>query len=236
MNIHTDLVKSKRYSDPIQDKLLKHSQEYRVLATLRYLFPGKYDAMITGESPDLQDSANDTGIEVTIAAHENDMKANSMFSRLCQVKPSQNTKKYKQKIESSHYSFGSTPWGKPVIAITGTLDAEKLSFQKSIRKKKGKLQKYRLKFKMIGLAVLLPNIPTSVAENNIIDWIREVFQESDDFFDFVYVISHRFCFFYDSQTDCFQKLTLSGEESNLLRTVARMTAEGELSLEDQEWQ
>lgn len=56
MKINTDLVKGKKYSSAVKPNTLKHSQEYRVLATLRYLYPAKFDTMITGEAPDLQDS------------------------------------------------------------------------------------------------------------------------------------------------------------------------------------
>ena len=73
MNIYTDIVKNKQYSQPIPSELLKHSQEYRVLATLRYLFPQKYNEMALGESPDLQDCGNGIGIEVTVAIRENDI-------------------------------------------------------------------------------------------------------------------------------------------------------------------
>ena len=57
MKINTDLVKGKKHSSAVKPNTLKHSQEYRVLATLRYLYPSKFDAMITGEAPNLQDSA-----------------------------------------------------------------------------------------------------------------------------------------------------------------------------------
>ena len=43
MRINADLVKNRT---SIEACLLKHSQEFRVLATLRYLFLGKYDAMV----------------------------------------------------------------------------------------------------------------------------------------------------------------------------------------------
>ena len=87
MKINTDLVKGKKYSSAVKPNTLKHSQEYRVLATLRYLYPSKFDTMITGEAPDLQDSANSTGIEVTAAVKEDDMKVSRAFSELNQGKP-----------------------------------------------------------------------------------------------------------------------------------------------------
>ena len=39
MNIETDLVKKKEFSTSINSGIQKHSQEYKVLAILRYLYP-----------------------------------------------------------------------------------------------------------------------------------------------------------------------------------------------------
>ena len=102
MKINTDLVKGKKYSSAVKPNTLKHSQEYRVLATLRYLYPSKFDTMITGEAPDLQDSASSTGIEVTAAVKEGDMKVSRAFSELNQGKP-KDIEKRKNIIKSSGY-------------------------------------------------------------------------------------------------------------------------------------
>lgn len=42
MNIETDLVKKKEFSSSINPSIQKHSQEYKVLAILRYLYPQKF--------------------------------------------------------------------------------------------------------------------------------------------------------------------------------------------------
>jgi len=236
MNIHTDLVKNKRYNQPIQSNLLKHSQEYRVLATLRYLFPRKYNEMTSGESPDLQDCENGVGIEVTVAVQKDEMKVTSAFSRLHHARNNRDIEKNIDIIERSDYTL--VPIYDEIFAMyaTGTLDGEKYFFQSSIRKKKTKLQQYRNNFGSVGLAIILLDIPTSEAESCIASWIYEVFQEDGNLFDFVYVLSHRFCVFYDVQENYSSKWMLSSEENRLLCTIARMTAEGELTLEDQEWQ
>ena len=87
MDINTDLVKSKKYITPIKSSIQNSSQEYRILATLRYLYPGRFDNMIKSESPDLQDLGNSAGIEVTVAVRQDDMKASRAFSELCQGEP-----------------------------------------------------------------------------------------------------------------------------------------------------
>ncbi len=201
---------------------------------MRYVYPDKFDAMTTGEAPDLQDSTNNTGIEVTVAVKEDDMKASRAFSELNQGK-SKDIEKRKNIIESSGYSFVPLKDEKVAISTSGTADGEKYFFQQSILRKTKKLQQYRTNFKRIGLAILLPEIPTSYAENHLSEWISEIFDESANLFDFVYVISHRFCLYYDTQVKSTEKHSLTQDESRLLATIGRMTAEGELSMTDEEW-
>ena len=234
MKINTDLVKNKKFSSAILPSLLKHSQEYRVLATLRYLYPTNLDEMITGESPDLQDCVNGIGIEVTAAVNENDMKASRAFSELYQGKP-KDIERRKNTIESSGYSFVPLIDEKVAIATSGTADGEKHFFQESIRRKIKKLKQYRTNFEKIGLAVILPEIPTSYAEGHLSEWISELLEETNSLFDFVYVISHRFCVFYDTQKNVEEKHLLTSEENWALSTIGRLTAEGELSLTNSEW-
>ena len=234
MKINTNLVKNKSFSSAIIPKLLKHSQEYRVLATLRYLFPTKFNTMVTGESPDLQDSANEVGIEVTATVNGNDLKIARVFSNLYQGKL-KDTVRRKKIIASSGYSFVPLRDNKVAISISGTADGEKRFFQESIRRKTKKLQQYRTNFKKIGLAVVLPEIPTSYAEEHVFEWISELLEETDDLFDFVYVISHRFCIYFNTQDNIREKHLLTDNESCLLSKIGRMTAEGELSLTDSEW-
>ena len=234
MKINTDLVKNKKFSSAISPSLLKHSQEYSVLATLRYLYPTNFDEMITGESPDLQDCVNGIGIEVTAAVNENDMKASRAFSELYQGKP-KDIERRKNTIESSGYSFVPLIDEKVAIATSGTADGEKHFFQESIRRKTKKLKQYRTSFEKIGLAVILPEITTSYAERHLSEWISELLEETDNLFDFVYVISHRFCIFYDTQKNAEEKHLLTNEENWALSTIGRLTAEGELSMTDSEW-
>lgn len=235
MKINTDIVKTKIFNTAIEPCLLKHSQEYRVLATLRYLYPERFDKMVTGESPDLQDCENSVGIEVTAAVNQNDMRASRAFSEMYQGEVKE-IEKRKKAIESSGYSFVPLVDGKVVIATSGTADGEKYFFQESIRRKTKKLKQYHANFERIGLAIILPEIPTSCAETNLSEWISELVRKSDNLFDFVYVISHRFCIYHDIQGKATEKHLLTSDETCWLATIGRMTAEGELSFnKSKEW-
>ncbi|MDE5716601.1 MAG: hypothetical protein K2I53_03095 [Lachnospiraceae bacterium] len=103
MKIDTDRIKNKQFAMPIKSELLKHSQEYRALAILRYLFPNRFEKMVTGEAPDLQDNENDIGIEVTVAVEKRDMQVSREFANLPQR--NKNEGKCKDAIISSGYSF-----------------------------------------------------------------------------------------------------------------------------------
>ena len=235
MRIDTDKIKNKKFTEPIKSEPQKHSQEYRVLATLRYLYPNRFENMVAGESPDLQDNKNGVGIEVTAAVDYRDMRASREFANLQQKNG--NTEKHKKAIVSSGYSILPIPIKADMVAIStsGTSDGEKIFFQESIRRKTEKLEQYHLNFNRMGLAILLPEIPTTYAENHFSEWISEVLDESVNSFDFVYVISHRFCIYYDIQTSTAVKHSLTQDESRFIATVARMTSEGELSMTDEEW-
>ena len=87
MKIDTDLVKNRIFNSAIVPSLLKHSNEYKVLAVLRYFYPEKYNTMIHSEAPDLQDPTNGIGIEVTNAVRDSDLKASRLLSELRQDNP-----------------------------------------------------------------------------------------------------------------------------------------------------
>ncbi len=234
MNIHSSLIKNKKFNGAIEPALLKRSQEYNVLGILRYLYPQKYNTMVLGEAPDLQDKGHSTGIEVTIAVSENDMKASRAFSQLLEGND-ETGKRHINKIEESGYKLTSIERKSVSIHATGTSNGEKNLFQKAIRKKIKKSPHYRENFENLGLAVVLSEIPTSEAEYDCIAWTREVFQNAQKSFDFVYILAHRFCLYYDTHADSCDKRMISVNDLYAIKTIARMTAEGELSLESDEW-
>lgn len=235
MNIFTNKVKDKVFHGPISSELFKHSQEYRALATLRYCFPGQYETMSVSESPDLQDKENDVGIEVTVAVQGSDMQATDAFSKLRHTKDNAQQDKLTNLIRSCGFSIDSMPCGIPIISTAGTSEGEKYIFQKSLINKLGKLQDYKNSFNTVGLVMILKEIPTTEAENNLIEWIQEVNQEENDFYDFIYIISCRFCIYFENKTNYSLKRIITKAESELLQTIGRMTAEKELTLESQEW-
>ncbi len=236
MNIHLDVVTNHSFGSAIQSDLHKLSQEYWALATLRYLFPSQFEIMIKGESPDLQDKINGVGIEVTSAVEECDMQANRAFAESIENPLSKKAADDRQAIEKNGYSISSGQFGNVLSAPLRTSKVEKRVFQASIKRKIAKAEKYRIDFSKVGLALMLPEIPTREAEKYCIDWALEVLKtEASNGFDFIYIISERFCYYCEIAACQVFKCNISKDESQLLRKIARMTAEGELSLDSLVW-
>lgn len=235
MNIYTENIKNKNIDGSIEAEKLKHSQEYLVLGTLRYLYPNKFNDMALDESPDLQDRKNNIGIEVTMAAQTGDFQASRELAKFHQEVNVEKKEMRINTIKQWGYSVVPIQEEKCFIMRTGTSNTEKIFFQKAIRKKLGKLERYRKKFKVLGLSIVLPELPTTEFEEHCVDWIREAFQTEQDVYDFVFVLSHRFCVFYDAQNNCFEKHEILPEVNKTLSIIGRMTALGELTLNDPEW-
>lgn len=235
MQINTDRVKNYKITSAIKPSLLKYSCEYRALATLRYLFPKRFNTLEHAEKPDLQDLINGVGIEVVNAVSKKDMEANRLLSNMRDNKnmSPEEIERLKKGIEACGYDLNDE---KNSISKTGTGDGEKQVFQESIRKKIKKLPNYKKIFDKNGLAVVLPEIPTREAIDSLHRWIVDLVEENGCFFDFVFVISHRSFDYYDVQKNSFATYSLTEEENKLLRAIGRMTAEGGLSLSDLEWQ
>ena len=220
---------------PIQPELLKHSQEYRVLATLRHLFPQEYDNMITRDAPDLQDDEKGVGIEVTLAANPKDTQAARLFSELSLAQPIKAPSLLIKEIESLGYTVQDYPGGRRLVKSGGISSNNETAFKESIKRKSQKIQKYRSAFPRVGLAILLTEIPDRETENNLIQWIEQVDGEIKPTFDFFFVISERFCLYYEPETNISKKRSITREENDQIRSIARKTAEGELTMNSSEW-
>ena len=236
MKLDTELIKNYKPNCAISSELLKDSQEYRVLATIRYLFPFEFDEMIPDESPDLQDRKNDIGIEVTVATSQKDMEASRVFAEY--KAGSRSEENFNKIIKRNGYEIeDSYINGAKIISKSGKLECEKCVFEKAIENKLKKLPDYRKKFNKVGLAILLTEIPTSDLENSIVDKISELNNNNnnEDFFDFIFIISNRFCLRYDIKTNKIVKYSLTAQESDSLKIIGRLSAEKTIDLSNIEY-
>ena len=220
---------------PIQPELLKYSQEYRVLATLRYLFPQEFDNLVTRDAPDLQDKEKGIGIEVTMAANSKDTQAARLFSELSLAQPIKAPSLLIKEIESLGYTVQDCHGVRRLVKSGSISSNDETVFKESIKKKSRKMQKYKSAFPRVGLAILLTEIPARETENNLIQWIEQVDGEIKPTFDFFFVISERFCLYYEPETNISKKRSITREENDQIRSIARKTAEGELTMNSSEW-
>ena len=234
MNIYTERINNKIFNGAISSNLVKVSQEYRVLAVLRYLFPGEYEQMEHGDKPDLQDSINHIGIEVTAAVLEDDIKASRLLAEI-DDNSSERQMESIEKISQCCYEYHNTDGIKSITKGGGASDSDKECFCNAIIKKSKKADNYKKDYKRLGLAVILFETPLRDTEDHIIDWIKEIHSEIKTSFDMIFVISSRFCFICDIKNDYMDKKCLENTDNQLLCKIARMTAEGDLTLDSIEW-
>ena len=233
MYLETERVRNKRYTGAVASRLQKHSQEYFVLAALRYFYPQKFDGLVLDESPDLQDCSNSIGIEVTIAVSQKEMKASREFSKLKRMTSAEERRRIIEKIGAIGHSVKKTPIGNVLSSSGSSSISEKQNFQVAVSKKLKKLDSYRKSCDKVGLAIYLVEIPSSEVENECIDWLNEICKKET--FDFYIVLSHRFFLFYEPGEELIE-LKICSYQRQCLSTIARMTAEKEISLSDIEWQ
>lgn len=227
------MSKKQKFSDKINSQLLKCSYEYRVLATLKFLYPDMYNNMEKGESPDLQDKDNNIGIEVTTLSNNKELAASDAYYKLIRYK---NISQQIKIINKNNHSLTITDDGIIHMLSFGSYFCDKELFIKVINNKLDKLNEYKNKYKVVGLAVLIVDIICSETEYNIVNIINELYQETNNFYDFIYVISSDFCIYYNVYENVFKKRILSEEENLNLKKIGRMTAENVSNIEtDEKW-
>lgn len=233
MYLETERVRNKSYTEAIDSRFQKHSQEYFVLAALRYFYPQKFDGVVLKDSPDLQDRTNRIGVEVTIAVSQKEMKASREFSKLKRMTSSDERRRIIEKIGAIGHSVKKTPIGNVLSSSGSSSLSEKQNFQEAVSKKLKKLDSYRKSFNKVGLAIYFVEIPSSEVEKECIDWLNEICKKET--YDFYIVLSHRFFLFYEPGEELIE-LKICSCQRQYLSTIARMTAEKEISLSDIEWQ
>ena len=82
----------------------------------------------------------------------------------------------------------------------------------------------------VGLAVVLTEIPTREAEDSFVNWTDEAFSDRGEHFDFVYILSHRFCIYYNLKKKCTQKWDIKDVYMQL-RMIGKKLANNEISMD-----
>lgn len=206
------------------------SLELYVLVTLRYLLPDYFSSMEKDESPDLQDGEKGVGIEIVSAAEQKEMWERDIFERFRRESDESKKLVYLQQIEGLGHRLSMLPNGNYSNYTFGTVNVEKMNFINAIKKKVKKAPSYKKNFNSLGLAVVLTEIPTREAEDSFVKWTDEAFSDHGEHFDFVYILSHRFCIYYNLKKKCAQKWDIKDVYMQL-RMIGKKLATNEISMD-----
>lgn len=243
MHIETERLnnRSNYTHGAIDPRLLKDSQEFYALAVLRALYPSKYTDLKkkTEDRPDLKSIRDEYGVEVTTADSNEDNADNRLFSQYRDSRDEKLKKKIeghkKQVVEdygvvhmSSSGGFSETGSENGMSAI----ERENQLLIKSISKKIDSAKKYASKFGALELVVIKNERVPSIWEIGILDCMNKAIEEREVVFKKVYFIYHDTCYCVTSDGQHEKKHI---ENTQRLRLLARLTAEGIISPEDYEW-
>ena len=230
VNIKTNRVKEKEqgFDGVIDDRLLKFSQEYFALAVLKYLYHQRYKDVVKSERPDLQ--GDGIGIEVTLVDLANDMQADKEFVRYHRDRcvGRINT------IQKCGKHVIGTDVGIALQSGGGYNDCEIEYLSKRFDKKIKKSNKYK-RFPVMELVLIKKDCPVQEWIEGLSEVLMPQIERKDNIFDRVYVIYPYKCARFERGSRKSYENIMSASEYKDLRIIGRMTAEGEISLGDEEW-
>ena len=244
MHIETERLNNglKYIHGAIDSRLLKDSQEFYALAVLRTLYPDKYSDLKkkTEDRPDLKSIGDEYGVEVTTADSDEDNADNRLFSQYRVSKD----EKLKKKIES-HKKQIVEDYGIEYMSSSGgfseaksengmsAIERENQLLIKRISKKIDSAKKYASKFGALELAVIKYERVPSIWEKGIFDCMHRALEDQKVVFRNLYFIYQDACYCVTSDGQHEKKYI---ENTQRLRLLARLTAEGIISPEDYEWE
>lgn len=127
--------------------------------------------------------------------------------------------------------------GLDILSSGGGVGAEEKNvLQKAIIRKINSVQKYPDNhYKKMELAILRTDIPSIDWMQSAINWIREIIVDQEKvIFDKIYVLGRDCCFWYE-QNGNYGVQNIDKTILEKLKIIARMTAEKQITLDDEEW-
>lgn len=233
MNLETDRLKNgnKLIKDVIEPNKLKDSQEYFALALLKILFPEKYKNLLKKnmDRPDLKDVSNNFGVEVTTADSENDNEDN----RLLSIYRKNNKKEIKKVLEKHGNIICDTGMATRIVSGGGyKTKYDNCLLTKSIYKKIISVKKYISNFEYVDLVVIKNEIVPSIWEDEIFNCVDEIVKNNEMVFRNIFIIYKNYCYCIFSKA-YHKKIYI--KKTDRLRVLGRLTAEGVIKMEDEEW-
>ena len=230
MKLNTHRVKNIRVNSYIDEKKLKLSQEYFVLAFLKYMFPSKYKDLLHGDRPDLQ--GGNVYVEVTALDTYKDMQASKEFAKYIadgderRIKTIEGTGNALRSIETlnatSMYSGGGY-----------NFESDYELLEKRICEKVDKAKGYEINNRTPELALVKEDRPLQEWFEKISDSL-ETIVKNQDVYETVYILFPNGCI-YVEKGEAPNIIELNQDEYICLKTIGRMTAEDEITTDDEEW-
>lgn len=233
MNTETDrLVNGIQFiNGAINSRILKDSQEYYALAVIKSLFPDDYKTLMKKETdrPDLKNIDDLYGVEVTTADSKNDNEDNRLFSIYSKDKK----KKIKDKLKKHGKKISETN-GIMHLSSGGGYGVEKDNqlLIHSISEKIESAAKYALNYKFLDLVVIKNERVPSIWDEEIFRCVDTALSQDKKMFRNVFVIYNEYCYWVDSD-GTHKKIRINNRDR--LKLLGRLTAEGVIKVEDEEW-
>ena len=221
----TSRVINKWYTVPLKSELMKKSMEYKALGVLKYCFGETYHSLRAADRPDLQ--MQKVGIEVTEAINFKEAQALGEFTKM----RVQGTIDGKREINGYTIDKNSITW------LPKQIEDEQECITKAFERKLKKIPSYRQSgFDKVGLFIvygepLFPDTPIQCFE-----WLQKSQKDSCDAFNFAYLLAAETLGVFDFDANQSNWLNIERNDMDSIKKLARMTAEGEISEEDVEWQ
>jgi hypothetical protein len=231
VNINTSRVANKHVCGPIRDeKKLKLSQEYFALAFLKYIFPDKYKDVFHADRPDLQ--GRKVLVEVTSLNTCTDMQASKEFAKYSEDRKERRIKT----IEGTGYALRNIEGINATSMCRGggyNFESDYELLKERILEKINKAKGYEVKNRTLELALVKEDHPFH-------EWIEKIpfsleqIVNNQEIYETVYILFPN-GYIYIIKGESPQISKLSKNEYLHLKSIGRMTAEEELTMDDEEW-
>lgn len=226
-----DSVRKKRFPQAFTPRMRSISIEYTALAVLKHCEGETYRFFRHGDAPDLQDTTNSVGIEVTRAVDQDDALLESEFVKLAAKNDPTEKEKCRKRIGQTGAKL-TEDWGmtyppqKPEKGIIVHAFESKLS----------KVASYRQKgFSSVGVFIYREDPLFSDTESEWFDWLQSAQANTTDRFDFAYLCYISGLLFYDFKRQVGTRREIIQADLEALLKLGSMAAIGEIKDDDPIW-
>lgn len=226
-----DSVRKKRFPQAFTPRMRSISIEYTALAVLKYCEDETYRFLHHGDAPDLQDTTNSIGIEVTRAVDQDEAMLGSEFVKLAAKNDPKEKEKCRERIGQTGAKL-MEDWG----MTYSSLKPEKEIIVQAFTSKLSKVASYRKKgFSSVGVFIYREDPLFSDTESEWFEWLQSAQAKTPDRFDFAYLCYISGLLFYDFKKQAATKREIIQADLEALLKLGSMAAIGEIKDDDPIW-